>query len=414
MAQEKEDGDPVTIDLDIISEKLPGKSLVTACLDRRIMALADRGQSSGAIGDRWAAMCAAAVQGWNGAEQSAPGGDHPFRITRVARLDDVPAVAATASKRGLQNPDFLVLGLGEGEAIVQGLDAKFSAETAKPRQVSASVVRDLLQLRTILEPLTGEVPEDVVVLNGMFLCPDYPLTRLVFQGQPGMLRPSVRPDQVMLIDSPADEFFAPVPGGSLIPSFASIDQLDVNLDDSLLASLYYFRLIRSVAGIQSDERRPLLGDGERYDVDYEILRRDLDDRRRLAESAIDLVRGWDRDADMVRSQRDAVEQVAGLPIVAAELREKIERSAAGAGRVAPSVNKVRRRIGAWYRSELRELVGAIVPPADDLGAVLDRVSRAGRSLMPALLKRTSEIVAEMVDESPLREEAVHPAQATYP
>jgi len=394
----------VTPDVEIVSEKLPGKTLVTACLDRRLMALADRGQSSGAIGDRWAAMCAAAVEGWNGAEQSAPGGDRPFRISRVARLDDVPAVAATASKRGLQNPDFLVVGLGDDGTILQGLDAKFSAETAKPRQVSASVVRDLLQLRTILDPLIGDVPEDVVVLDGMFLCPDYPLTRLVFQGQPGMLRPSVRPEQVMLIESPVDEFFTPVPGGSLIPSFAAIDHLDVDLDDSLLASLYYFRLIRSVAGIQADERRPLLGDGERYDVDYDILRDDLDDRRLRAESAIDLVRCWDRDADTIRGQRDAVEQVAGLPIIAGELREKIEQAAIQAGRVTPSVNKVRRRIGGWYRTELRELTGPIAPPVDDLAAVLDRVGRAGRSLMPALTRRTSEIVAEMVGESPLREE----------
>ncbi len=395
----------MTPDVEIVSDKLPGKTLVTACLDRRIMALADRGQSSGAIGDRWAAMCADAVRGWNGAEQSAPGGDHPFRIVRVARLDDVPAVAATASKRGLQNPDFLVLGHGDGETIVQGLDAKFSAETAKPRQVSAGVVRDLLELRAILEPITGAVPEDAVVLDGMFLCPDYALTRLVFRGQPGMLRPSVRPDQVMLIDAPADEFFADVPGGSLIPSFASIDELDLSPDDSLLASLYYFRLVRSVAGIQSDERRPLLGDGERYDVDYDVLRADLDARSRQADSAIDLVRAWDRDADTIRGQRDAVEQVAGLPIIAGELREKVERAAFDAGRVAPSVNKVRRRVGSWYRSELRDLVGPIVPPVDDLGAVLDRIGRAGRTLMPALGRRTTEIIAEMVEESPPREES---------
>lgn len=400
----KEDGDDVTPDVDIVSDKLPGKTLVTACLDRRIMALADRGQSSGAIGDRWAEMCADAVRGWGGAEQTAPGGDHPFRIVRVARLDDVPAVAATASKRGLQNPDFLVLGYGDAETIVQGLDAKFSAETAKPRQVSSAVVRDLLQLRTILEPITGEVPDDVVVLDGMFLCPDYPLTRLVFQGQPGMLRPSVQPGQVMLIDSPADVFFSTVPGGGLISQFASIDQLGVGPDDSLLASLFYFRLVRSVAGIQSDERRPLLGDGERYEVDYDVIREDLAIRRRHTDSAMELVRVWDRDADAIRSQRDAVEQVAGLPIVAGVLREQIERAAVNAGRVAPSVNKVRRRIGGWYRTELRTLVGPIIPPVDDLGAVLDRIGRAGRSLMPALGRQTSEIVAEMVEESPMREE----------
>ena len=391
-------------DLEIVSDKLPGCTFVTACLDRRIMALADRGQSSGAVGERWAAMCAVAVGGWAGADQSAPGGNDPYRIGQVVRLDDVPAVAATASRRGLQNPDFLVIGQSDGETVVQGLDAKFSAETAKPRQVSAGVVEDLLQLRTVLEPLTGTLPDDVLVLDGMFLCPDYPLTRLVFQGQPGMMRPSVRPEQVMLLDAPAWDFFGEIEGGQLRPQFAGIDGLDIDVDDSLLASLYYFRLVRAVAGIQSDERRPLLGNGERYEVDYEVLARDAGTRSRNAGSAIELVRSWDRDAESVRGQREAVEQVAGLPIVTGELRELIERTAFDAGRVPPSLNRVRRRLGGWYRGELRALVGAIEPPVADLGAVLDRVGRAGRSLIPALGEQRRQVVSEMVAESPVREE----------
>ncbi len=396
----------MTRDVEIVSDKLPGRTFVTACLDRRIMALADRGQSSGAVGDRWAAMCAEAVRVWTGAEQSAPGGSDPFRISRVVRLDDISAVAATASKRGLQNPDFLVLGTDDDETIVQGLDAKFSAETAKPRQVSAGVVSDLLQLRALLEPITGPMPEDVIVIDGMFLCPDYLLTRLVFKGQPGMLRPSVRPDQVMLIEAPADDFFRPVPGGNLISGIARVDDLPVEIEDSLLASLYYFRLVRSVAGIQSDERRPLLGNGERYEVDYDIVSGDLEDRRSRAVSAIELVREWDRDADLIRGQREAVEQVAALPIIAGELRDRIGRAAFASGRLAPSVNRVRRRIGSWYRTELHQLVGPVMPPVDDLGVTLDRIGQAGRSLMPGLDRRTAEIVAEMVEESPLREETI--------
>jgi len=393
-------------DVEMVSEKLPGGTLVSACLDRRIMALADRGQSSGAIGDRWAAMCATAVRSWDGAEQHAPGGVDPFRISQVVRLDDVAAVAATASKRGLQNPDFLVLGAAGNEFVVQGLDAKFSAETAKPRQVSAGVVRDLLDLRTVLEPLTGPVPLDVVALDGMFLCPDYPLTRLVFQGQPGMLRPSVKPDQVMLLAALASEFFGPVPGGQLIDQFASIDDLGIDVGDSLLASLYYFRLVRAVAGIQSDERRPLLGNGDRYEVDYDVLAGDSHARRRRAGSAIEMVRDWDRDAEEIRGQRDAVEQVAGLPVVTGELRELIERASTQAGRVPPSLNKVRRRLGAWYRSELRLLVGPVLPPVGDLGVVLNRIGGAGRGLMPALREQTRVVIAEMVSEAPLVEETV--------
>ena len=93
-----------------------------------------------------------------------------------------------------------------------------------------------------------------------------------------------------------------------------------------------------------------------------------------------MVQRWDRDADTVRAQREAVEQVAGLPIVSGELRDRLEQVSREHERVAPSVNKVRRRIGGWYRQELRSLVGPIPPPVNDLGATLDLVGKAGRSL----------------------------------
>lgn len=399
----------MTDDIDIRSDRLPGGSFVTACLDRRIMTLADRGQSSGAIGDRWAVLCAGAVSDWVGSSQSAPGGEHPFAIERVVRLDDVPAIAAAASRRGLQNPDFLVLGAGDGEAILQGLDAKFSAETAKPRQVSAGVVRDLLQLRELLEPHAGTIDDDVVVLDGMFLSPDYPLTRLVFSGQLGMLRPSVRPEQIILIDAPAWRFFDDsVAGSGLIGPMAAIDALPVGLDESLLASLYYFRLVRSAAGIQADERRPLLSDGARYVVDYDIIGPDIVRRGRDAGSAIAMVREWDRDVDIVRGQREAVEQVAGLPVQSSQLRELIEQVSIGSDRVPPSINKVRRRLGGWFRSELRDRVGPIDPPVDDLGSTLDRVARASRELFPILQRRQREFVAEMLDEGPRLDDIARP------
>jgi hypothetical protein len=174
----------------------------------------------------------------------------------------------------------------------------------------------------------------------------------------------------------------------------------------MLVALYYFRLVRAAAGIQADERRPLLGDGERYVVDYDIVAEGLRQRRKGAPSAIEMVWQWDRDAEFVRSQREAVEQVAGLPVIAGELRNQIERQAAASGRIPPSVNKVRRRLGSWYRAELRELVGPIRPPVSDLGSILDRVGRAGRSLMPSLERETRQVVEELVSESPSVEEGV--------
>lgn len=391
-------------DVDVTSAALPGGSLVSAALDRRVMALADRGQASGAIGDRWAAITAEAVDDWGGGIQTAPGGQDPFHIDRVVRLDDVPQVAATASRRGLQNPDFLVVGNRDDETVIQGLDAKFSAETAKPRQVSAEIVRNLLELRHVLTPLTGELPDNVVVVDGMFLCPDYPLTHLVFTGRAGIVRPAVSPHQVMLIDAPALVFFDSVDGGELIARFADIDAPPIDVRESLLASLYYFRLVRAVAGIQSDECRPLLDNSRRYVVSYGRIADELPRRSRGSSSAWGMVRDWDRDADFVRNQRQAVEQVAGLPIIAGELRLRIEQVASGAGRLPPSVNKVRRRLGGWYRQQLRERVGPVEPPVDDLDAVLRRVGAAGRQLMPELERETEQTIDDLIAEAPARDE----------
>lgn len=390
-------------DVDVTSAALPGGSLVSAALDRRVMALADRGQASGAIGDRWATITAEAVDDWAGGMQTAPGGHDAFQVERVVRLDDAPQVAATASRRGLQNPDFLVVGQRDGETVIQGLDAKFSAETAKTRQVSAEIVRSLLELRHVLTPLTGELPNDVAVVNGMFLCPDYPLTHLVFTGRAGIVRPAVAPYEVMLIEAPAPAFFEAIDGGGLIAPFASIDAPPLDVGDSLLASLYYFRLVRAVAGIQSDQCRPLLDGSHRYEVSYQRIADELPRRSRNASSAWAMVRQWDRDAEFVRNQRQAVEQVAGLPFIASELRLRIERAAAHEGRMPPSVNKVRRRLGGWYRQQLQERIGPVDPPVDDLDAVLRQVGAAGRQLMPALGRETDRIIEELVADAPARE-----------
>src|SRR5262245_23708935 len=97
------------------SRLLPGGDLVAAVLNRQLMVLADRGGASGSVGRRWADVCAAAVAGLVGQASPVPGGGPaPFVIERVARLDDVPRIATVASRRGLQNPDFLFVGTHDG------------------------------------------------------------------------------------------------------------------------------------------------------------------------------------------------------------------------------------------------------------------------------------------------------------
>lgn len=384
------------MDVELTSPRLPGKDLISATLDRRVMGLADRGGASGMVGQRWADLCADQTSAWPGRSQPIIGSDEQFQIARVARLDDVPAIAATAARRKLQNPDIVLVGEGSDGFILQALDAKFSVETARAKQVSSEMLTALLDLRSLLEPLTGPLPDHLTTIDGLFLCPDFPLTHLMFRRRQGIVRPSVRPDQVMLLPAPPDLFFDGVDGADLIPVLETVDRLPVRSDESLLAGLYYFRLSRAAMGIWSDAHSPLLLNGDRAIADQAAVQADLQRMAPMAASAWGLIQDWNVHVDIIRNQRAAVDQVAGLPLGGRELRDRVDRRALQAGFTAPSANKVRRRIGAWYREQLREKVGPILPPVADMDATLRDVAHAGTSLQGSLRTYTDAVIDEMV------------------
>jgi len=378
------------------SRLLPGGDLVAAVLNRQVMVLADRGGSSGSVGRRWADLSAGAVAGLVGRSSPVPGDrSTPFVVERVARLDDVPQIAASASKRGLQNPDFLFIGTHDGRPAIQAADAKFSVETARAKQVSPGVVEALFGLGEIIRPLIGELPDEIEILPGVFLSPDYPLTDLMLRGRHGIVKATVGPEEVILIPAPAGAFFASLEGASLMPVLAGVDALPIRIEASLLAGLYYFRLSRAAIGCWFDAVRPLLPLNDAIDVDEPAVRAEAEARVAGARSACDLILAWDADVESVRAQRAAVEQVAGLPVMSKELRGWIEAACRQAGCEAPSANQVRRRLGAWFRAQLRERVGPMSPPVEGFGERLRELGRIEASLTPRLEGETRRIVAEL-------------------
>jgi hypothetical protein len=386
---------------------LPGGDLVAASFDRQVMALADRGGASGMVGARWADVCAEHSARWIGKAFPIPGSGEPreqHRIVRVARLDDRPAVAEAAARRSLQNPDILLIGERNGRTVVQAADAKFSVETARAKQVSAQVVAGLLTLDDLLSDLTdltGPLGDDPDLVDGLFLCPDFPLTRLMLRRRWGIVKTTVRAEQVAILPAPSRPFFAPLEGASLMPPLASVDALPLSIDDSLLAGLYYFRLGRAAVGCWLDATGPLLplGEKDRPAVDEPAVLAETERRVDRARSAWDLVLTWDADVQPIRAQRAAVDQVTALPIVNRDLRERIARTAARAGLgEGPSVNKVRRRLGAWYRSQIRERAGPLPPPVDDFARTLQDLGRIAASLSPALEVETRRVIAELIEQ----------------
>ncbi len=410
LREHRHSGDGMT-DGTLRSPRLPGGSLIDAVLDRSVMGLADKGGASGLVGARWADLCADHVAGWHGRAMGVPANVHrptPFQVhtvDRVVRLDDTPAIAATAASQALQNPDFFIIGEHEGRHTLQAADAKFSVETARAKQVSSEVLSGLLTLGPLIEDLLGDLQEPVLV-DGLFICPDFPLTHLMLRKRHGIVRSTVRADQVEMFPASGAEFFGPVPGASIMAPLAAADRLPISIDDSLLAALYYFRLARAAGGCWLDATGPLLAYADTRLMDEEAVREEVIARGAGARSAWELIQTWDLDVQSVRNQRLQVEQVAGLPIINRELRELINRLAAANGGEAPSMNKVRRRIGGWYRAQLRAEFGPILPPVANLAPVLRDISRYSSSLNGDLRQETVRIITELLAEPAGRNDKV--------
>lgn len=358
------------------------------------MGLADRGGASGLIGHRWADFScniAAALA------------DHSERqgrtYTRLVRLDDIPSVASTAAKRGLQNPDLLLFGECEGKRFIQGADAKFSIETARVKQVSPEVVEALLGIGPVIDQLLDGADRPTEIEPGFFICPDYPLTRAMLNGRHGILRTTVRLDDVLLAAVSGGEFFQGVEGANLTAPLAAVDRLGVDLDASLLAALYYFRLARAAVGCWLDAVKPLLVFNDVIAVDLDAVMSGLQLRAGSAHSAFNLILRWNDEVEAIRAQRAEIDRVTGLPFMTKDLRALTVRAMKGIPGDPPSANQIRRRLGAWFRGQLREELGPIAPPVDDLDPVLKSASAAAKRLASRVPDQAVLIIRDLAERA---------------
>lgn len=363
------------------------------------MGLADRGGGSGLVGRRWADLCAVWIAEQVGRPAQVPqGAGEPFPIERVARLDDMPRIAAVASKRGLQNPDLVIIGHRGGRSVLQAADAKFSVETARSKQVSPEVIEALLGLGSLVRSLTGDLTSEIEFVPGVFLSPEYPLTHLMMQGRQGIMRATVRPSEVMLVPVDPATFFEPLPASSLMSMLAAVDNLPVSIDQSLLAGLYYFRLARAAVGSWLDSVKPLLYLNDKIELDEAALLDEAKKRVPRAGSAFELVLDWDADVEAIRGRRLAVDQVTGLPVVTRDLRNAIAAAMNGKEEGGPSANQLRRRLGAWFRSELRAIMGPIPPSDPDFPQRLQELGKLSAQIAKDVPEQTKLIVQELIYE----------------
>ena len=385
-----------TFDLDLASPHFPGGSLHSALYDRDLMRLSDRGGASGIIGARWADICAHALH-------HAPRLIAPLHtdatdllIDHVIRLDDIPAIASQASRLKLQNPDFLLVHQDPHGQHVRAADAKFSIDTAKSRQVSADVVSSLIAMGPAIGRLVPSLRPDATVHDGVFLSPDYSLTRRLLQTRRGLQRVTVADDEVRLITVDAPGFLQTLGHDRLIGCLAKRDDLPLDHLTSLALSLFYLRMARALIGCWIDQTGPLLVFGDAPVIDLETIEDAVVTDSPGDLDAWQLVLRWNDIADQTRRQRATIDHITGLPITGKDLRGRIDVAARTAGVEPPSTNRVRRILGAWYRERHREQFGPLHPPVDDLDDLMTRLAAFGRSLRPALERKTDDVILDLV------------------
>jgi len=363
------------------------------------MQLSDRGGASNMVGDRWADLCAEALAGQRLPEGDLLRGENGARADSSVRLDDIPDIARTASRHKLQNPDFLMLGDLAGHRVLWAADAKFSVDTARSKQVSGDVVRALLDLGDTVRRLVPGLDPDLAIHDGVFLCPDYALTHRLLRDRRGPRRATVKHHEVRLIEVTSNQFLQPLGQAGLQSFLAGLDSLPIHPDRSLMLALYYFRLARAALGCWQDQTAPLLA----YRDPLTVVEAAVEDEARalttMKTSAWGLVLRWNDAADLVRRQRTAVDQVTSLPINGKQLRDQIVLASAAAGVAPPSGTRVRRAIGSWYRSRIREQFGPVHPPVGDFAGLLEELGQYSRSLQPEIAVITRRVIDEMVAEA---------------
>ena len=388
------------LDITLASPSFPGGSIINAVYDRTLMRVSDRGGASGIIGERWADLCAVALRGLADALMTLDPDSPPIACDSVVRLDDVPEIARVASRAHLQNPDFLLLTHDADQQTIQAADAKFSIETAKSRQVSADIVGALLDLGQTLRNEIADLREDAVISDGVFLCPDYSLTRHLLRGRRGLRPIAISNREICLLPVSVREFMQPIGHERLIDILAARDELEFDYRPSLLLTLYYFRLARAAVGFRIDQTGPLLGSQDVPEVDLADVEAEAERIGRHASGAWNLILRWNGIAEEVRRQRSSVDQATSFPIPGKILRQRIERQAVAAGVEPPSTTRVRRMAGAWMRAHIREAFGPIDPPIDDIDVLIRQLRAFSRSLTPDVIAYTDGVIREMVARQP--------------
>jgi hypothetical protein len=369
---------------DVRDRKLPGGSLLSAYLDRQLMIWSDRGGASRDIGDRWAAHCSewlssAIDQQWHMAD------GETVTIFEVLRLDDIAAVSREANLNHLENPDFLLFGILSSEpdaAVILAADAKFAADRIKPSQVSAQIVENLINVpdtgvtRTLVEQtLETHQKTSSRIEDGSFICPDSTLTEFLLR-RASKSRSSA---SIVRIEPSPSSMFSGLPPSQLIGVLARQDRLPVTPRDNLLSALYYYRVACACMYLWQEQHLPLFSVEQAAPPEIGRISADVARLAESEQSAYSIMMQLVDEAELVQRSRQAVANVASLPLRMAEIRSLLQSVGKEGDKLA--LRQLRKELELEFRQRLHEQIGEIA--ADDprpIGDILDTVASASRGL----------------------------------
>lgn len=389
-------------DENVSSTKLPGNTLMDAIKDRQLVSWSDRGGASQHIGDQWALHCHAYVQGAPGVSWPIPDDRH-YELLGSVRLDENAQIEREANRHHLENPDFVLIGaLGDRSAqpVVQAADAKFAADRIKPSQVSEDVLRNLIEVpeqstaRSLIEEAVARLGlARPTIVPGVFLSPASTMTDILLRRVTRGRNATVDPRAVLTIDVDPGKLFAGLPMSRLIGPLARIDALPVSPRDNLISAVYYFRLACACHYFWLEANRPLLGGDRDGPVPEQgLISAEVSQRSRNAPTAIDVLYEWELDLRGTMIAREAIHDVARLPVTMREIRNRV--SEAGPPDEKQAVRNVRRDLEIEFRKRLIEKTGVIYP--DDprsLDDILNDVALAVRGLRIPLRRQMDELVS---------------------
>ncbi len=385
------------------SPHLPGGTLISAVLDRRLMAWSDRGGASRIFGDVWSEHCWHYLR--NGADSH--GGIVETSAATIVRLDDNPNIAIQAGRHKLPNPDFLIVDRTPvGGISVRAVDAKFAVDRLRRIQVSPDSIRELLELpdslaRAELENRHALNPEaELDYLPGYFLGPSSLLNDYFYAQITSGDDPKIPDDELKLVDVPSASLFATIDEFPLMEQMQGIDQISVpGSGGNLVMEMYYLRLASAARWFASQERQPILTLDDPESVPADEVLEMASARIEPGVSAFGLIEAWSQEIDRAIDRRKQVHDAARLPLRMSEIRKAINQSSDEVDK--KTIRIVRGKLEKHFMRRLVEETGII--PADSeepFARIIDRVHDASKGLRQEMIVASEALVHEALAERP--------------